>query len=783
MTGANRTRANEIAPAKPEQATVSGNTPSLSQAGAGRPLRDAKPNSSLSDNLSRDIGSDAIDSSALIHTSTLYHGIVHQTPSARHAMPCFARPRNDGNEAESEDDDESEDTSHIIHFPEYLIMRLHDTENLPGSLNDHSQTLLLGMLERNTPSGAQRSCCFWESDEDSLTPEDRDVVLAQALREHIAKLDYLCDAELIDTAVSKYKISLSEAMQQLDYPGDDALSKDFVERYGFTKGGKRALVAHIASMYKPVDRSSAGVKADLRRELEQEEFEARGKSIRAARARLGRLSVADLLMHVRYCLEEDKREQPYCLPVRQKLLYVLDRYEKDGLYTWAKEGTKLERTVRKLRRHKKLLVNDEATLSLDPLPTGYRSRKWEEQDYDRHPANRSHKEIEKREKELREKFDKYDTNNSKDLDVKEEILKLFRWWLRKFQKNEPAEGEDLNEDQLGDYITFMKNMDVNDDGKISFEEFQKAIGSVRTAIRKYRLATRLEQELKAELLDVMVGPENFSSTEKQDWKGWLGIKASRQHAWRDKNNAKLWRNLQTFENITGMPALHDRATRNRLSRKSLQANLRINDYVKQRDDLINRMVRQELKRTWLRPSCWLSSCQARRCIHVCFLERKHATLNDADLRTKEEKQLQTKRVGMEKFEGKAPCFDHGCCSTNSFFQILFSWTGTVLPMAMRSGQMYLSIIVYLLVRVLIRFQTEVAFFPPLEQQGVGILGQFLSFFLVFYAGQAYTRFVAQFSTSSSCKNRIREWSLHGRRYSNPCSCRCSCRCICICICI
>ena len=73
--------------------------------------------------------------------------------------------------------------------------------------------------------------------------------------------------------------------------------------------------------------------------------------------------------------------------------------------------------------------------------------------------------------------------------------------------------------------------------------------------------------------------------------------------------------------------------------------------------------------------------------------------------------------------------------------------------------MWFSILVYLLVRVLIRFQVEVAWFPPLEQQGVGILGQFLSFFLVFYAGQAYSRFVAQYSTCSSCKNRIRESAL------------------------
>ena len=42
--------------------------------------------------------------------------------------------------------------------------------------------------------------------------------------------------------------------------------------------------------------------------------------------------------------------------------------------------------------------------------------------------------------------------------------------------------------------------------------------------------------------------------------------------------------------------------------------------------------------------------------------------------------------------------------------------------------------------------------PPLN--GLPIIGSFLSFFLVFYAGQAYTRFNSQYFTSMSCEGRI-----------------------------
>jgi hypothetical protein len=62
------------------------------------------------------------------------------------------------------------------------------------------------------------------------------------------------------------------------------------------------------------------------------------------------------------------------------------------------------------------------------------------------------------------------------------------------------------------------------------------------------------------------------------------------------------------------------------------------------------------------------------------------------------------------------------------------------PQWVLSGQqMWMAILVYWVTRIMIRAQiAEEKHLPPLN--GLPIIGSFLSFFLVFYAGQAYTRF-------------------------------------------
>ena len=76
------------------------------------------------------------------------------------------------------------------------------------------------------------------------------------------------------------------------------------------------------------------------------------------------------------------------------------------------------------------------------------------------------------------------------------------------------------------------------------------------------------------------------------------------------------------------------------------------------------------------------------------------------------------------------------------------------PQWVLSGnQMWMAILVYWTTRIMIRAQiAEEKHLPPLN--GLPIIGSFLSFFLVFYAGQAYTRFNSQYFTSMSCEGRI-----------------------------
>ena len=66
--------------------------------------------------------------------------------------------------------------------------------------------------------------------------------------------------------------------------------------------------------------------------------------------------------------------------------------------------------------------------------------------------------------------------------------------------------------------------------------------------------------------------------------------------------------------------------------------------------------------------------------------------------------------------------------------------------------MWMAIFVYWVTRIMIRAQiAEEKHLPPLN--GLPIIGSFLSFFLVFYAGQAYTRFNNQYGTPQGATDR------------------------------
>ena len=121
-------------------------------------------------------------------------------------------------------------------------------------------------------------------------------------------------------------------------------------------------------------------------------------------------------------------------------------------------------------------------------------------------------------------------------------------------------------------------------------------------------------------------------------------------------------------------------------------------------------------------------------------------------------QVTMKQRGIERRQG-------GCVSVlNTFF-------GTVFPAMfcegerwyhwlLNSSQIMLSVGIYWYTRVLIFGFGDPAQaydeqeLPPIKN--IGVLGSFLSFFLVFFASQSYGRFNKQFQQSLACKGRIQD---------------------------
>lgn len=77
-------------------------------------------------------------------------------------------------------------------------------------------------------------------------------------------------------------------------------------------------------------------------------------------------------------------------------------------------------------------------------------------------------------------------------------------------------------------------------------------------------------------------------------------------------------------------------------------------------------------------------------------------------------------------------------------QVLGSYSGTVLEWCLTGSQMWIAVGVYIITRSLLRVYRAPEYadwFPPIQQPSV--IGGFLSFFLVFYASQAFQRFCEQ----------------------------------------
>ena len=88
-----------------------------------------------------------------------------------------------------------------------------------------------------------------------------------------------------------------------------------------------------------------------------------------------------------------------------------------------------------------------------------------------------------------------------------------------------------------------------------------------------------------------------------------------------------------------------------------------------------------------------------------------------------------------------------------FYRILMFWDGTVLKILSRDPLMWLTIVIYVGVRIWARFGLP-SVFSDIAGADIGAIGAFLSFFLVFFVVTSNRRFDYLYSMSMACKGRI-----------------------------
>lgn len=90
-----------------------------------------------------------------------------------------------------------------------------------------------------------------------------------------------------------------------------------------------------------------------------------------------------------------------------------------------------------------------------------------------------------------------------------------------------------------------------------------------------------------------------------------------------------------------------------------------------------------------------------------------------------------------------------------FWRILFFWDGTCLKVMVRDGLLWMTVFLYVAVRVQKEIGTLPEYFAKLEETtNIDILGGFLSFFLVLFVNQANARFNTMYGHSMACTGRI-----------------------------
>jgi uncharacterized membrane protein YbhN (UPF0104 family) len=87
------------------------------------------------------------------------------------------------------------------------------------------------------------------------------------------------------------------------------------------------------------------------------------------------------------------------------------------------------------------------------------------------------------------------------------------------------------------------------------------------------------------------------------------------------------------------------------------------------------------------------------------------------------------------------------------WRILMFWDGTCLRVLATDPLMWFTMLVYITVRVQARVGMP-DYVSDISAGDIGVIGAFLSFFLVFFVVQSNNRFTALYNASMGCKGRI-----------------------------
>lgn len=672
-------------------------------------------------------------------------------------------------------------------FAEHLLHRLLETGQLPPTLADAMPSDTTDDIERSTELLRDMLALSKKSMDLARLKNETTVKIVQEIQslcQTIEGLDKKRIPELVRIAGSKrwyavwdrgphYNLPMADVVARLDNPDAQPLSHGFVKKYGQHLGSKRALIASIIGFVTSDDVQDGDMLHELEQELIRVEFDSRCEQIMKHRATWSHedVTIEQLLVRILNVASGMQWEQlpsgRFPLAMRLKLHYVLDHLDatKDGCLRWyqPEHRAEVQNLIEEIRDIDRVKLNDIETV---PNPADLTEEQREVLGYHWSDVS-SHSDWKNEEKDLKTHWRKFDSNGDKVMTA-DEVGRFHDWWVNQFvgEAGAHVKSESQNAMVSMSRASLMEKIDTNKDGTISSEEFAAFWKTARARIELFKQDMKIRVQMKECLVDLLVGPSNFE--ELDDPQGYpvpRYLRYESQHSKDGKDRTQHtadWMEVEavSFELITGISSLRARATSSHVHKGALVSNMQLSahlvNYAEQRNALIWVIIHQETKR----------SCNPLSLLTKQSLSRKHKTLNDAELELAEITQLKVQKTGMEKFEGKKPlaCCDCFFLSTNSMLQILFTWTGTVLPMAMGGMQMWFSILIYWFTRFAIRSQIAEEVFPPLEQQGVGILGQFLSFFLVFYASQAYARFNAQYGTSCACKARICKW---------PCSLNCA----------